>query len=86
MSVAMLGGGVKGGRVIGTTAAQGDEIVDPGWSQNRPIFIEDITCTMYSALGIDWTKSIANTPSGRLFEYVGQAAAGAFTSVDEVFG
>jgi hypothetical protein len=35
MSVAMLGGGVKGGRVIGTTAAQGDEIVDPGWSQNR---------------------------------------------------
>ena len=86
MSVAMLGGGVKGGRVLGTTSALGDEIVDPGWKGNRGIFIEDLACTLYSALGIDWTKSISNTPSGRLFEYVGQAAAGAFTSVDEVFG
>ena len=61
-------------------------LFDPGWSGNRGMFIEDLTCTLYSALGIDWTKSIANTPSGRLFEYVGSAAAGAFTSVDEVFG
>ena len=86
MSVAMIGGGVKGGRAIGTTAAMGDEIVDPGWKGNRPIFIEDIACTMYSALGIDWTKSISNTPSGRIFEYVGAAAAGSFFPVDEVFG
>jgi hypothetical protein len=86
MSIAMAGGGVKGGRTIGKTTPMGDEILDPGWSQNRGIFMEDIACTMYSALGIDWTKSIANTPSGRLFEYVGQAAAGVFTSVDEVFG
>jgi Protein of unknown function (DUF1501) len=85
MSIAMAGGGIKGGRTIGKTTPMGDEIVDPGWSQNRGIFMEDIACTMYSALGIDWTKSIANTPSGRLFEYVGQAAAGVFTSVDEVF-
>jgi len=86
MSICMAGGGVRGGRAIGKTAALGDEIVDPGWSGNRAIFMEDIACTMYSALGIDWTKSIANTPSGRVFEYVGQAATGAFTSVDEVFG
>jgi len=86
MSVFMAGGGVAGGRAIGTTTALGDEITDPGWSGDRPIFMEDIACTMYSALGIDWTKSISNTPSGRLFEYVGQAAAGVYTSVDEVFG
>jgi hypothetical protein len=86
MSIVMAGGGVKGGRAIGTTSAIGDEIIDPGWSGNRGIFIEDIACTMYSALGIDWTNQITNTPSGRVFEYVGQAAAGAYTSVNEVFG
>jgi hypothetical protein len=86
MSVLMAGGGVKGGRAIGATSPVGDEIVDPGWSGNRGIFIEDIACTIYSALGIDWTKQITNTPSGRVFEYVGQAATGAYTSVDEVFG
>ena len=86
MSIAMLGGGIRGGRAIGTTSAQADAILDPGWSQKRPIFMEDIASTIYSALGIDWTKSIANTPSGRLFEYVPQAATGNFTSVDEVFG
>ena len=86
MSIAMLGGGIKGGRAIGTTSALADAIVDFGWSQKRSIFMEDIASTIYSALGIDWTKSIANTPSGRLFEYVPQAAAGNFTSVDEVFG
>jgi len=86
MSICMAGGGIRGGRCIGTTTAQGDEITDPGWSGNRQIFMEDIACTMYSALGVDWTKTIANTPSGRVFEYVGQAGAGVYTSVDEVFG
>ncbi len=86
MSIAMLGGGVKGGRGIGATTSTGDEITDPGWSGNRGIFMEDIACTIYSALGIDWTKTITNTPSGRVFEYVPQAGAGVFTSVDEVFG
>ena len=86
MSICLAGGGIKGGRCIGKTTAMGDEITDFGWSGNRSIFMEDIACTMYSALGIDWTKTIANTPSGRVFEYVGQAGAGVFTSVDEVFG
>jgi Protein of unknown function (DUF1501) len=86
MSIAMAGGGIKGGRAIGTTSATGDEITDPGWSGNRGIFMEDIACTIYSALGIDWTKTISNTPSGRIFEYVGLASAGTYTSVDEVFG
>jgi len=86
MAIALAGGGVKGGRAIGKTSAAGEEIIEPGWSGNRGIFIEDIACTIYSALGIDWTKRIANTPSGRVFEYVPQAGLGNFTSVDEVFG
>ena len=86
MSICMAGGGVRGGRAIGSTTAMGEQISDPGWSGNRAVFIEDIASTIYSALGIDWTKRISDTPSGRVFEYVGQAAIGNFTSVEEVFG
>jgi len=86
MSMAMMGGGVKGGRVIGATDSTGDQVVQFGWSQNRVIFMEDIAATMYSALGIDWTKSIANTPSGRLFEYVPFGSVGTYLPVNEVFG
>jgi hypothetical protein len=86
MSICIAGGGVKGGRAIGQTSSIGDVVTDPGWKGNRGIFIEDIASTIYSALGIDWTKTISNTPSGRVFEYVGQAGIGNFTAVDEVFG
>ncbi len=86
MSVAMLGGGVRGGRVIGATDGNGDQVTDPGWRKNRAIYVEDIISTIYSALGVDWTKSITDTPSGRRFEYVPYAGEGRFTSVDEVFG
>jgi hypothetical protein len=86
MSIAMAGGGVRGGRVIGATDSIGYNIIDPGWSQNRQIFMEDLACTVYSALGIDYTQSFTDTPSGRKFEFVPQAATGVYTSVDEVFG
>jgi hypothetical protein len=93
MSAAMIGGGVKGGRAVGTTNATGDTITDLGsrsiqatGRQQQAIFIEDIAATIYSALGIDWTKTIANTPSKRIFEYVPQARSGAFTCIEEVFG
>lgn len=68
------GGGVRRGGVIGATDAQGGAIVDPGWSGARPIYMEDIACTIYSALGIDWTKVITSTPSGRAFHYVEPAS------------
>ena len=64
------GGGVKGGRIIGATDATGGKVVDPGWSKKRSIYIEDVAATIYSALGIDYTKKITNTPSGRAFEYL----------------
>lgn len=64
------GGGVQPGQVIGATDAMGAEIVDPGWAGKRPIYMEDIATTIYSAMGIDWTKKIEETPSGRAFYYV----------------
>lgn len=30
----------------------------------------DIAATIYSAMGIDWSKTIETTPSGRRFHYV----------------
>ena len=86
MSVAMLGGGVKGGQAIGAKDGQGDRVITPGWHADRAIFMEDIACTIYSALGIDWTKSIADTPSGRKFEYVPYALENTYEPVSEVFG
>jgi uncharacterized protein (DUF1501 family) len=85
MSVAMMGGGVRGGHIIGSTDVRGDRVADPGWHKNRPIITEDIVSTIYSALGINWTKSITDTPSGRRFEYVPYAGQGTYTSIEEVF-
>jgi uncharacterized protein (DUF1501 family) len=86
MSVLMAGGGVRGGQAIGTTDATGSTIIDPGWSGQRPIFNEDITSSIYSALGIDWTKTIQNTPMGRPYIYVPGADTGDFGPIEEVFG
>jgi hypothetical protein len=64
------GGGVKGNRIIGRTDELGAKVVDPGWGAKRSIYMEDVTTTIYSALGIDWRKKIEGTPSGRSFFYV----------------
>jgi hypothetical protein len=84
----LAGGGVKGGQVLGKTDEDGAKVVDPGWSANRPIYMEDIAITMYSALGISWNKTIRNTPSGRSFHYVEPASGTqyvAFKPVIELF-
>ena len=78
------GGGVKGGRVIGETDAAGAKVVDPGWSKKRSIYTEDVAATMYSALGIDWNKTITNTPSGRAFQYVEAVSGTTFLDVGEI--
>jgi hypothetical protein len=84
----LAGGGIKRGVVIGKTDETGGKIIDAGWSGNRSIYMEDIACTIYSALGIDWTKTIDNTPSGRSFHYV-EPASGTkyvgFTAVQDFF-
>jgi hypothetical protein len=85
----LAGGGVKGGRALGVTDEIGGKILDPGWRAKRPIYIEDMAATVYSALGIDWTKKHENTPSGRAFQYI-EPASGTdyvkFGEVGEVFG
>ncbi len=86
MSALMVGGGVKGGRAIGVTDREGGAVLEPGWSGDRPIYPEDIACTIYSALGINWTRSISDTPSGRRFEYIPYADQDKYKPVEEVFG
>jgi len=85
MCALLLGGGIKGGQIIGEQSPDGSSVVTPGWRGDRPIFMEDVAATMLSALGIDWTKSIADTPSGRKFEYIPYGIDGTYFPVDEVF-
>ncbi|HUP47904.1 MAG TPA: DUF1501 domain-containing protein [Thermoanaerobaculia bacterium] len=85
MSLVMAGGGVRGGRVIGMTDAVGDRAVEYGWSAGRDVRPEDITATIYSALGIDYTTVRPDDPLGRGFEYVPYAKEGLYQPVDELF-
>jgi hypothetical protein len=80
------GAGIRGGRAIGQTSALGDSIADPGFSAGRNIWPEDIEATIYSALGIDWTKVIHGDNLGRGFEYVPQQDAVQYQPVTELWG
>lgn len=80
----VAGGGVKGGQIIGKTDETGSKVIDPGWGVKRSVFMEDIACTIYSAMGIDWGKSIKQTPSGREFYYIEPFATQAFIASREI--
>ena len=71
-SALFAGAGVKGGHVFGVTDEKGDRVIKSEWNEKRSIYPEDVIATIYSQLGIDWTKKITNTPSGRAFEYIEQ--------------
>jgi Protein of unknown function (DUF1501) len=80
---------VKGGRALGSTDELGAKVVDTGWALKRSIYMEDIATTIYSALGIDWSKTVKTTPSGREFYYVEPFAATAVLAnheISELFG
>jgi Protein of unknown function (DUF1501) len=64
------GGGIRGGQALGATTSDGSFIQDPGWSQQRPVYAEDIAATIYSALGINYTTVRHDDPLGRGFEYI----------------
>lgn len=81
----MAGGGVRGARIIGKTDATGANVLDYGWSENREIRPEDITATIYSALGIDYTIMRTDDPIGRGFEYVPGARDGYYKPIEELF-
>jgi len=69
-SALFAGGGVRGGKVIGSTTSDGRFIENPGWSGDRGVAPEDIAATIYSALGINYTTVRRDDPLGRGFEYV----------------
>jgi hypothetical protein len=62
----------------------GAKVVDPGWHKKRPIYIEDVAATIYSVMGIDWTKKIKDTPSGRAFEYIENQSGTDFIDPGEI--
>ncbi|MBI4564546.1 MAG: DUF1501 domain-containing protein [Planctomycetes bacterium] len=55
-SVALAGGGIEGGRVIGKTDESGLTIVE------RPVRVSDLYATMYRAFGIDPEKKLVTSP------------------------
>jgi len=57
-SVAIGGGGLKGGRVVGASDARGAYVAD------RQVSMGDLFATVYKAFGIDWKKEYMH-PIGR---------------------
>jgi uncharacterized protein (DUF1501 family) len=57
-STVLIGGGLRGGRVVGSTDAQGAEVTE------RPISANDFMATLCRILGIDFKKEVM-TPGGR---------------------
>lgn len=84
-AVLFAGAGIRGGQVIGETDPTGAFVTEPGWSMNREIRAEDIGATIYSALGIDWTKVRKDYPLGRGFEYIPGAEFGEYVPIKELW-
>ena len=57
-SLALGGGGIKGGQIVGSSDEQGANVT------SRPTSMGDLFATIYKAFGIDWTKEY-DTPIGR---------------------
>jgi len=57
-SLAVGGGGIQGGQVVGASDERGAYVAD------RLVTIGDLYATVYKAFGIDWTKTY-DTPIGR---------------------
>ena len=62
-SLAMWGGGIKGGQVIGKTDAEGAAVVD------QKVGTPDFLATVCELMGIDHTKK-NDTPAGRPVQIV----------------
>ena len=78
------GAGVKGGSVLGCTDSAGAKCLDTGWKHKEQPRTENIVATIYSALGIDWTKEIRNTPSGRTYVYVDPLGPNGYIPTDDI--
>ena len=78
------GAGVKGGQILGRTDSQGAKCIETGWGRKEQPRMENILATMYSALGIDWSKEIRNTPSGRTYPYVDPLGPHGYIPTDDI--
>jgi hypothetical protein len=78
------GAGVKGGLVAGASDSDGAKCVETGWHRKEQPRIENVVATIYSALGIDWTKEAHNLPSGRTYVYVDPLGANGFIPNDDI--
>jgi len=79
------GGGIKGGRLLGATDQDGEQVTESGWKYKRTQpRTENVYATIYSALGVDWQKEITNTPSRRAYRYVEIAGATEMVINDEI--
>ncbi len=58
-SIALAGGGIRGGQVVGETSPTGDKL-----DYDSGVKVADVHATVLSALGIDFTQML-NTPVGR---------------------
>ncbi|MBI5084187.1 MAG: DUF1501 domain-containing protein [Acidobacteria bacterium] len=85
-AVMMAGAKIKGRRAIGSTDAVGNIVTDPGWSMGRPIRPEDIEATIYSALGIDYTKVYRDDPLNRGFYLVPTNQDEEYAPINELWG
>jgi hypothetical protein len=74
-STVLVGGGIKGGQVVGKTDKEGASVVE------RPISTIDFLATVCQVLGIDYTKQ-RMSPIGRPIRVVDRGA----NPVKEVFG
>jgi hypothetical protein len=54
MSVAIAGAGVPGGQVVGSTTPDG------GYADERPLTPQDLSCTLFHKMGIDFHKEFHN--------------------------
>ena len=72
----LVGGGVKGQKILGKTDELAGKCIGTGWASNKQPVIDNLVATIYSVLGIDWRKKVENTPSGRPYEYVQLAPIG----------
>ncbi len=79
---ALVGGGVKGGRVLGATDELAGKCIDTGWRDKKQPVIDNLVATIYSTLGIDWRKRVENTPSGRAYAYVQTAPIGSSETIN----
>ncbi len=69
-SVLVAGGGFKGGRVVGSSNATGEEV------KERPVYPVDLIGSMYQLLGIDATAKLPH-PQGQLATVLPAATDGA---------